>query len=335
MASTTFTSTALLIWQAMNDRGINARSYFEKAGLDPTKLGDSNARYPADRMVKLWTSVEHIDEHFGVDVGLRWNPTTFHALGFAWLASHTLKEAMGRLARYSKLVNSAFEVSFELGGSSYIFTMATSEDPKYVHPFAGDAGITAILKMCRMLCGEQFSPLEIHIMRSPSAGTRRIEELFDTSFSYNSDSSYWLVDKLDAEAITAGGNNELARINTQIAEQSLSRLIKSDVTSLVKQAITERLPSGSISEPQIAADLNMSARTLNRKLQEDGLGFLQLVAHIREDLAMYYIGESHLSLSEISYLLGFSEQASLSRAFKRWTDTSPSEYRSQLLETRV
>ena len=95
MASTTLSSWALLVWQELQERDLGARDIFVAAGLDPVRLQDPNARFPVPGMQRLWQLAEEHsgDPAFGVAAGMRWNPTTFHALGYAWLASATLAQA--------------------------------------------------------------------------------------------------------------------------------------------------------------------------------------------------------------------------------------------------
>jgi len=330
MASTTLTSWALLIWKTLHQRGVDPKPLFAAANLDPAKLGDGNARYPLEGMYQLWNEVEHLgDEYLGVEIGRQWNPTTFHALGFAWLASSCLLHAMQRLERYCRLVNNSLYVTVENRGPVYHLGVSTSADPRYIHNLAIDAGTAAVLKMCRMLCGEQFSPLEIYTDRAPTAGSRRMEDLYRRPIHYHKERAYWVIDRLDAEQRLPSGNSELARINEQVADKAMARVNKDDIGGQVKQYIIGALPSGIVEEQTIADKLGMSPRSLQRKLAESGLSFSKMVAEIRESLALHYIEESHLSLNEIGYLLGFSEQASFTRAFKRWTGKSPSLYRRQ------
>lgn len=334
MSSTTLTSWALLIWKTLQEKGEDPRPFFKKAELDVKKLGDGSARYPAEKIYRLWHSLEVLDDpYLGLSVGQNWNPTTFHALGFAWLACDSLAHAMHRLTRYSRLVNNSLYSSFNSYQGNYLFEITTSENPKNIHPFGADAGAAAILKMTRMLCGESFSPMEVHAVRGPDVALRRLEDMYRCPIVYNSTTPGWIINRMDAEQHIASGNSELARINEQIADKALLRLDKQNISGRIKQKIIEMLPSGDVDEEKIAADLGLSVRTMQRKLNDEQLSFSKMVADIRESLAKHYINEAHLSLSEISYLLGFAEQASFTRAFKRWTGKSPSLYRKQAANT--
>jgi AraC-like DNA-binding protein len=96
----------------------------------------------------------------------------------------------------------------------------------------------------------------------------------------------------------------------------------------VKTAIVERLPSGAPSAEIIAADLAMSARTLQRRLADADASYSVILESVRRELAAQYVTDASRSLAEISFLLGFSEQSAFSRAFRRWHGRSPTEARS-------
>jgi AraC-like DNA-binding protein len=91
--------------------------------------------------------------------------------------------------------------------------------------------------------------------------------------------------------------------------------------------ITEALPSGIPSIIQVAEYLGLSARTLNRRLADKGLTFRELVQNIQQDEARNLLRNPGLSMGEIAFQTGFSEQSAFNRAFKRWTGLSPADYR--------
>jgi len=88
------------------------------------------------------------------------------------------------------------------------------------------------------------------------------------------------------------------------------------------------MTSGEISEEEIARDLHMSRRSLQRRLAEADAGYQSLVDDTRRDMALRYIQDPAKSATDITFLLGYSQQSVFTRAFRRWTGMSPSEYRS-------
>ena len=125
-------------------------------------------------------------------------------------------------------------------------------------------------------------------------------------------------------------NPELAQKNDQICLEYISRFDRVDVQSQVYYRLLEDLSNGEPSMEAMAEKLNVSVRSLQRKLREQGSSYKQLVDDVRKDLAMQYIEQRHMPIGEISYLLGFSHVSNFSRAFKRWSGRSPGDWREQL-----
>ena len=94
-----------------------------------------------------------------------------------------------------------------------------------------------------------------------------------------------------------------------------------------RASLLEQLSSGELSEEEMAQQLHMSRRTLQRKLADAETTYQQLVDETRRDLALRYIENPHHSITDITFMLGFSQQSAFTRAFRRWTGTAPSEYR--------
>lgn len=95
----------------------------------------------------------------------------------------------------------------------------------------------------------------------------------------------------------------------------------------VRKSIVEHLPSGLANIEKVASGLNMSTRTLQRMLQQEETSFITILNESRMELALQYVNDPKMDMTEIAFLLGFSEQSSFSRSFKRWTGKSPVLYR--------
>jgi AraC-like DNA-binding protein len=102
------------------------------------------------------------------------------------------------------------------------------------------------------------------------------------------------------------------------------------VVARCKASLLEQLSDGELSEQEMAEQLHMSRRTLQRKLAEAEMTYQRLVDETRRDLALRYIEDPRNSIIDITFLLGFSQQSAFTRAFKRWTGIAPSEYRQRL-----
>jgi len=335
MFSTTISTWAYLVWEALQDLGHDPRRVFEQAGLDPARLGDPNARFPQAGMFRLWSEAGEIadDPCFGLETGRRWKPTTFHALGYAWLASSTLHDALERLTRYIHIVNSSVRARLEARGARFVFSYALSNSAVAVNAAAVDASLAALMQMCRQICGQGYEPQGVLIShpRPPCHG--RLEAFFRAPVQYDAEIPGLVFDAQTIDKRLPTANAELARINEEVVLKYLSQLDRASVATQVKSHLIELLPAGHVGEEAITSRLNMSLRSLQRKLLEEGTSYARLLEETRRDMARSYIENSSLSINEIAYLLGFSEPANFTRAFRRWYDVTPSSYRGTLQKT--
>jgi AraC-like DNA-binding protein len=119
----------------------------------------------------------------------------------------------------------------------------------------------------------------------------------------------------------------------QILEQACQKILGSgspktqDLVHKVRELIIERLPKSSANIDAIADELNIGSKTLERRLAERGESFSRLLDETRQKAAKHYLEATDLRLSEVAYMVGYTEPAALARAFKRWTGETPNQFR--------
>ena len=126
------------------------------------------------------------------------------------------------------------------------------------------------------------------------------------------------------------GNPELAEHNEAVLRRSLEQLQAASCSERVRNFLQAQLPDGEPSAERIAQALHLSLRSLQRHLAEEGTSYEALLGDTRQALALQHMRDPRCSISEIAYLLGFSDSSSFGRAFKRWTGQTPSQYRDGL-----
>lgn len=331
MYLTTISSWALIISKAIDKCGIDSHEVFKLAGLDPDMLNDPNARYTYDGMTNLWrlAAEKTGDECIGLKAAHYWHPTTLHALGYAWMASETLKEALERVIRYLHVVTTAADLKLEESDAEIRLVFPVVTEPFPPAQEAVDAALAVIVDMCRTSFGDSFKPLHVYMSRQQPVCEKEISDFFAAPVSYGSAENIICFSREDLEKHLPTANAELARVNDNIVTQYLADLDKHDIKAQIEVKIIEQLPSGHITEEWMAQSLNKSLRSLQRKLSEKDTSYKQLLESTREKLAKQYILNSRYSINEITYLLGFSEPSNFSRAFKRWTGQSPSDFRKR------
>ncbi len=331
MYPSTISTWAIVIAKAADEAGITHIELFQRAGADPKLLGDPNARYSYEIMAKLWTILaeETNDPCFGLKLVKFIQPTTFHAFGYSWFASSTLKDALERYQRYIRLVSNGVDVFFEKQKHEYLFNIKLKTDVSYdVSYLAADAALASLIKLCRMSYGDNFSPNRVLMKRESSDYEQQLVDYFGAPITFSSELTGFTFDAGQLEKKLSSAKAELAHNNDKIIMEHLAKLDRADIVNQVKVALVDLLSSGAVNEDMIASELHVSKRSLQRKLSDLGTSYKRVLEETRSCLAVQYVENSALSITEISYLLGFSETSNFTRAFKRWTGKSPSELRA-------
>jgi len=242
------------------------------------------------------------------------------------MTSSTLRSAFERLARYARIVIGTANVSVEeySDGLSLNFDFASDD---FAPAFRIDATLAVVLAMIQCNAGHGFHPQSVSFMHSTPENSTDFDTLFQCPVTFNADTNSLSISLEDADKPRACSNTQLVQIHDQLLIEYVAKLDKDNIVERVKLAIINQLGSGYISDSVVAESLLMSERTLQRRLQENKTTFKLLVNEIRQGLADKYLQDSSLSLTEIAFMLGFSEMSSFSRAFKRWSGQSPSGYR--------
>jgi AraC-like DNA-binding protein len=314
---------------ALRSRGMNAEALLGEVGLSTDVLADPNRRHPLEVTTRLWRLAVQAtgDPAFGIEVARHSTFQTFHALGFSLATSATLREALERIARYFAIVTDAADVRLEPVGQRLRLTvhLRPSADPA---DEAVDAFVAATLRLCRTLCGRAFNPLAVELRRSAPANPAPYARYFRVPVSFGAPLDALTFDRASAEARLVTANPEIARANDAVAAEYLERLKDSRLAPRVRQAIVDQLPQGGDPDPALVARrLALSLRNMQRKLADEGTSFQAILDDTRAGLARSYLDEGRYSVSEVTYLLGFSGVSNFSRAFKRWTGLSPTAYR--------
>jgi len=125
----------------------------------------------------------------------------------------------------------------------------------------------------------------------------------------------------------ATGNESIAHASDSVVSQYLESRPAGSIVDQVKRALQDLLPTGEPNIGEVSRLLGTSSRTLQRQLFEAGTTFREILRDVRHDLALRYLRDRTCSITEVAFLLGFSETAAFSRAFKRWTGEAPSRFR--------
>lgn len=305
---------------------------FAQVGLDVNRVLTPQCRYPLSQVAALWQAGKEAtgDELIGLKTGWYARPADFYAFGFSWLASGTLLDGMQRLCRYYQtLSTAAVEPEIRLVDDLYALSASFPDESRCPPKEGIDAGMTALLKLCKVVAEEDVYPLRIDLVCDETVHPDAYREHLGAPISFNHDVGTFYFSRERLEARLHGDTPDVAHATDRIAEQYIETLDPHRVASMVRRLLIALLPAGEVDQDMVAKRMNRSTSTLQRQLQAEAISYREVLDGTRQSLAEEYLRQRKLSHAQIAYLLGFSDQSNFSRAFKRWTSKSPREFQAQ------
>lgn len=327
---TTLASWALAVERALQAVGVDSQAVFAEAEIDRQPLQEADARLPVAAMWRLWRAAVATtgDDAIGIKVAENLFPTHLNALMYAMQASANIEECIERLMRYAKVISTIGAIRAEYGTEQVRICMTSSDEPdRPLQPV--DALMSVVVKVIRDILPPQEHEriLKVRFKRPEPDNKAAFQAFFGCELEFNANENETVLDAAVLNVDLPSANSELARVNDELLNEYLQRLQNETISLKVRKAILELLGSEGLSQDSVAERLHMSARNLHRKLAEEGHSFKELLDSTRQELALRYLKMANISIGELTYSLGFVDQSSFSRAFKRWTGMTPSEYR--------
>jgi AraC-like DNA-binding protein len=317
---------ARAIGRALEFRGVDSSYAFRAAGLPQDVSNLPLERLTANQINALCAVSRDFtrDPYFGITIGRFIHISNFHALGYALMASRTLMDFCLRLERYFPIVTHAADFSVQRIDDHVTLRF----HPRI--PLSGqteDAFITFMLRLMRMLYDKPLTPVRIqkrHVC--PAGGPQPYVDEYGVAPEFVAAGASLVFSTEGFDEPLYGACPDLANQNDRIAAQYLAKLRLNDIVARVRATIIEQLENGACSKDAVARSLGMSKATLQAKLSERDFSFQQILDETRLDLVMGYL-EQQMSVTEIAFRLGFTDASNFTRAFRRWTGVSPTDFR--------
>jgi len=323
-------ASATNLWRVIESYGMDPRELFRAAGSDFAPPSVAGSRLPFSIIDRVRAQAAQLsgDEAFGLRVAKVFHPSQLDSLGFAWLASHSLRDGFARLARFARVVNTraTFHLSNNANGLSVEPGIAVdSLNPVVMH----DQVMALTMTLCKLNAGDNFTPLRVSMTRPAPRDVAPFEALFGCVPSFDEAANVIQIAAKDADRQHLSANPMIALLHDEMMTKTLQST-EPDFASRVRDIAIRRLTSGEVGIEVVASELNISARSVRRRLEGQGLSFRKILDHARSELAQAYLSTNTMTMSEIAYMLGFSSQSAFSRAYHRWYGVAPSRGRESV-----
>jgi AraC-like DNA-binding protein len=319
------------VWRTkLEELGVSIPAVLREAKLPQDFFNQARVLANTDELFALWQAMPLVaqDPAIGLKLGTETRLERIHPMGIAALSTETFGDGVRQIARYKKLCVPE-EIIDQTNGNEWIiqyhWLLATQMEP----PALMECGFAYLLNIARKGTGQDVTPLRVEFIQ-PRSHTDELKKHFGCQILYNRPKNAIVFKASDAAIPFVTRNTELLDALTPQFDQELEEGSKNATDCFVEvvcEAIQQRLAGRRPSVEDIAKDLHMSVRSLQRKLQELGSTFQQVLDDARHQLARYYLSNSVFELTEAAYLLGYEDADSFTRAFRSWEGVPPRHWR--------
>ena len=319
-----------VIWRWLEHHELDAERLFSCQGLSRADLQSHSARVPSDKWEAIVsTAMDSFDDDCaGLSAASCWHPSDLGTLGYAWLASSTLRTAFQRMSRYMKVVGERGSLSIRDTDKGFQSVFQQKRSDPRMRELITDFAMSLMINMARANFGASLNAVEITLQRQRPGCAEEYLEFYGCEVQFSAPEDSFTLAKTDVDLPLPSANKQLAGVHDRILTQQLAALDREDIVARCQAIILENLTTGAISTSRIAQELHMSPRTLTRRLESKGTQLQQVIDDTRRALAERYFADPDNSLSEVAFLLGFAQQSSLTRASNRWFGVAPKKYRA-------
>lgn len=333
----TFSGRFLLsMIQFASSRGGDLGELMSLTGHDYAFLCDEESRVEADvyNRVLEQSIGDTSDDLFGLHAGENLNLAAAGLIGQISQTSSTVKEALHYCCEFANLGCRALPMSLEKRSEDYLLAFVPDQSWKMESEIAAkqtiDGTLAFTLREFHLLTTQNHYPLEVGFDHVKDENHAEYERIFKCPIKYNCEKTYMLFSSEHVESKVVTSDFNLLRILVDYANLQLESLQSNEgFESKVKRSIINLMSPHFPSVLDVATNLNLSSRTLQRKLEEENCSFKEVLESTKKEMALNYLAQKQYEIKMIADLLGYSDTSAFNRSFKRWTAMTPGAYRMQ------
>jgi AraC-like DNA-binding protein len=330
---TTLAAWPLAICKALEAKGIDPDPLLESASLKRSDFIDQpDGRVDISLMTQFWQAVatKSQDPAFGLSVAKYVQPMHFRALGMLMLTDTNLESAITKLGQYSDLVSNSVTTSIE-HTPELIGLCFDHIANVHIHPMATDSFFATITTLCKQLGANNDLVSHVQLKRPLPKSQLKWLQCFNSPVEFSAFRDCLWIKREKLNNATTMGDKKLAAFNESVVIEYITNMNPSQISTKVKNLLMILFENGEPKLKTIAKKLNMSERSLRRRLKEENISYREVLKNTRIELASHYLANTQMPITQVSLKLGFSDTSNFSRAFTRWFSQSPSQFRVSLL----
>ncbi|AOA57208.1 AraC family transcriptional regulator [Acinetobacter larvae] len=319
-------------YQAIRRADLPTEEILTRAGVALNML-EQNARTPLSAQYAFWVAAEEVskDPDIGLHLGEYLPLYRGQVIEHLFMSSGTFGEGLTRALAYQRLISDAFHAKLvvEEDGRCYLSNGVQPWSKSIVNRHFSECAISGILRFFKFITEGRFQPIYIDFDFADGAAEEEYLRVYECPVSLGQRETRLYFDAAVLTHPLWQAEPELLQLHEQLAIEKLQELARYDLVGEVRRAIGASLESGETTLETVAAQLHITSRRLRTQLSEADTSFQQILSDYRCRLAKKLLANTSESVERIVYLTGFSEPSTFYRAFKRWTNETPVEYRKR------
>lgn len=322
------------VLQVAQSLGVDETRLLEESGINASILSSPENRFTLEQYDKLLKKGAELsgDDTFALLCGQAFTTGSGDVVTYMVHNCSNLHEAVIKYIEYQKIVGEAVQFKLLIENENAILTFKIIDHDLQDNRYILEAEAAATVKIGNEMTVPEIKYKEMRFKCPEPANTDEHRKIFNCPIKWSQPLSAIVFDKKFLDAPLKQPNPELLKLLENQARNALRKLTDSKTyTEKVIEIVTRHNFNNRLTVKQVAAEIPMSMRALQLKLSEEGTSFQQIIDELRKQNAVSYLKENTLSVSEIAYILGFSEPSVFQKAFKKWTGKTPGEYKKSLL----
>ena len=310
------------------------RPFVAELGIPDSVFSRQDVEISTTKYAELLETVaREIDPDIGLEMGERLTAKDMGVVGHAISAAPDVRTMLRLMSSYLYVFSQSNTMRLDVGENraalTYKVTILSPEQRRQ----DAECSLAYVTSLIRQLSGLEFKPQLIEFVHSRPRSVIRHKQVFGCEVAFSRKSNRLHLDKRILNApILSFDPGLLQALRFYLDDRIKVRSETEDLLAKIKHLISSSLVNGVPDQKRIAENLGMSARTLQRRLRDKDVVFADLVDEIRCAIAQDYVSHTEFSLTDVSMMLGYGELSSFSRAFKRWTGSSPDLVRKSASE---
>jgi AraC-like DNA-binding protein len=330
MKQSTSTRMIRILLKKAAATGINTQGIIETAGLTSEILDDPDARIPLGCLATIWKELtsETKDPDFGLHVGASMHDYPGGNLLFSVMMNcPTVGDALDKFCRYHNLMVDAIQPKMEVEGMFIRLSWVTPGPPLSTSRHISEMLLSVFNAMLNHLIEHPFHPAEVRFMHACPQDIREHQRIFQAPLFFEQPRDELVIEKHHLEKPLFLASPQLLETLERHARKLIHKIyLPNSVADKVVGLLGKRMQGEKPLVESIARELGMSVRGLQDKLSREGTTFQKLLDYSRKETALQYLKNPDMTLCDIAFMLGFSEQSVFNHAFKRWTGKTPKQY---------